>query len=162
MTLDEFLDISYTPEELFDYPFLLMSDYLKINGDISFESLAISHHFIARLPKKFIVNGHLSLRYQKMIENISEVQLIVSGRLNLSGMNLTKLPDLTMSNLTELNISHNQLSSFKGCPRVILDNFLCHQNRFDKIDEYFPEVISGYITCDHKIDQSLLPMKVLK
>ena len=95
---------------------------------------------------------------------------VIEGSLDLSGMDLEKLPDLSDVTVTgSFNCAHNRLRTLKGAPRKVGHNFDCHGNclytlngapshvgnNFDCRNNYLndlmggPQHVGGRFDCSH-------------
>ena len=54
--------------------------------------------------------------------------------INLSGMGLTELPDLSSVEVELFDCSNNKLKSLKGSPKVVHDDFKCHHNLLESFE----------------------------
>ena len=63
------------------------------------------------------------------MDEISIYENVIDGNLDLSGMDLEELPDLSDVTVTgSFNCANNHLRTLKGAPRHVGWNFDCHGN----------------------------------
>jgi hypothetical protein len=70
------------------------------------------------------------------------------GDMNLSGMNLTVLPDI-LKNVTVsgyFNCSYNNLTSLDGAPKTVGGDFVCTQNQLTSLTGA-PKTVGGDFFC---------------
>ena len=84
---------------------------------------------------------------------LQRIQQCVNRRLDLSGLNLTKLPPLP-SNLTVLRCDSNQLTSLPTLPST-LKVLHCHQNQLTSLPK-LPSLT--YLSCSHNPLSNLPPL----
>jgi len=115
--LDQLLALSYSESEILANPELLAQNYLFVNGnlDLSSDKLRVS-----QLPLNLKVQGSLSLKGQSDISNLAKIHLDVSDSLDISEMDLKRLPKLQHLKLRgNFNCSSNLLRDLKNCPGSI-------------------------------------------
>ena len=112
------------------------------------------------------------MKYLKLFESLEDIHKIcrkykiknytinsdgsidVDGSVNLSLLNLTKLP-LKFRNVSgSFNCYHNQLTTLEGCPTNIRGNFYCDNNNLTSL-EGSPNSVYGYFNCDYNNITSL-------
>ncbi len=72
---------------------------------------------------------------------------VVKGKLDLSHMGLTELPDLsTVTVLGSFYCDDNQLTSLTGAPESVLGNFYCSDNQLTSL-KHAPESVGGDFDC---------------
>jgi len=72
----------------------------------------------------------------------------IKGNLNLSGLGLTKLPNLSHVVVDgDFDCSDNQLSTLEGSPQEVGGGFYCHHNQLSTL-EGGPQKVGGDFNCD--------------
>ena len=87
-------------------------------------------------------------KYYDIFNLPKDKKLVLNGDLDVSGMELTELPDL--SNLIVkgyFDCSKNKLSSLRGAPRQVLKEFCCRGNRLTSL-KYISDGIKD-LDCSH-------------
>ncbi len=80
---------------------------------------------------------------------------VVKGDLDLSGLQLTELPDLSTVTVNgTFDCSQNNLKSLKGAPRHVGKNFICFANQLKTLDGG-PESVGGDYICSENCLVSL-------
>ena len=80
---------------------------------------------------------------------------VIDGNLDLSGMELEELPDLSDVTVTgSFKCAHNRLRSLKGAPRKVGYNFDCHGNILYTL-KGAPQKIGGDFNCANNYLSSL-------
>ena len=110
--------------------------YLKL-----FESLENIHEICKKYDiKNYTIN--------------SDGSIDVDGYVNLSFMNLTKLPIKFRKVIDNFFCSNNKLTSLEGAPIHVGGNFYCDKNRLTSL-EGSPAHVGGYFSCYHNKVKSL-------
>jgi hypothetical protein len=73
--------------------------------------------------------------------------IVVKGDVDLSYMNLTKLPHFKSVG-GFFSCSHNQLTSLQYCPQEVGGGFYCSNNQLTSL-EYCPQKVGGDFWCDN-------------
>ena len=71
----------------------------------------------------------------------------VNGTVDLSEMNLTKLPVKFGTVRKDFSCGSNQLTSLEGSPRTVGRNFNCDNNQLTSL-KGSPETVGGYFSCE--------------
>ena len=72
---------------------------------------------------------------------------IIEGRVDLSGLHLTELFDLSDVEVTgNFNCVNNNLTSLKGCPHTVRESFDCSYNKLTSL-EGAPQTVGNYFYC---------------
>ena len=73
-----------------------------------------------------------------------------AGRVEIHDPNLTEFPDYIQFNVVTgyFAIDRCNLTTLRGCPRIVTDNFWCAHNRLTSLD-YCPKEVGGSFICHH-------------
>ena len=85
----------------------------------------MSNEIIEKICKEYNIKGY-SINSDKSID--------VDRSVDLSGLNLTKLPLMFGKVKGTFDCSTNQLTTLKGCPKEITGSFFCEENKLTKLD----------------------------
>ena len=74
----------------------------------------------------------------------------VNTRVDIGYENLIKLPEYIKFNIVKgyFSISNNLLTTLKGCPKYVGDNFWCSRNELTSL-EFCPKMVKGSFICHH-------------
>lgn len=79
----------------------------------------------------------------------------VAGSVNLFKKGLSAIGVQFGSVAGEFDISHNQLTSLKGAPRIVDGNFMCPYNQIQSL-EFTPEFVKGNFNCSFNDIENLM------
>jgi len=149
--VDELLDIWYSPEQIYQNLELLNEDKIRVRGDLD---LSLDHllKLIPKLPLHLEVTGSLDLSDQIRITNLMEIVLSVGEDLNLSYMELTKIPKILNHTINgHFDIHGNRLINFQGCPRKIIGTMSIDLHKIKDFKDFpiyvgkiIPAIVSNY------------------
>ena len=97
------------------------------------------------LEKHCINNYHLVKENDKILVD-------VSNHVSLFDHHLDKIPVLFRNVDGDFSVSHNNLTSLKGCPEYIKGSFSCNSNLLNSL-EFGPEYVGGgYDFCGNSVE----------
>jgi len=72
------------------------------------------------------------------------------GRVDISNRDLIELPEYIQFNIVPgyFAISNNLLTTLRGCPKYVSNNFWCSRNELTSL-EFCPEIVEGSFICHH-------------
>jgi hypothetical protein len=93
--------------------------------------------------------------------NPKTLEVTVNSSLFLTNASLHKIPVQFKEVLGIADFSNNQLTSLKGCPKVVEESFNCNANDLTSL-EYGPEQVGGSFFCagNRLIDLKGMPTKI--
>lgn len=102
------------------------------------------------LSKKVMIENWLK---QYNITNYhinSDLTIDVHNSVNLWAINLTEFPSYIQFNKVDgwFDCSFNKLTSLRGCPKVVVDDFVCSINCLKTL-EGGPEIVQGSFCCNN-------------
>ena len=102
---------------------------------------------------KTLIKKWLAKRWLKKYGIINYIinangEIDVDGGVDLSNCGLTELPSFIQFGTVKgyFTCGTNNLTSLRGCPRVVKKNFYCHGNNLTTL-KGSPEKVKGYFHC---------------
>lgn len=118
------------------------------NFDCSYNKLQNLEYLPKDIGGKIIYHHNLFIIQDNKVYDLNNLPdgFVIKGDLDLSGMGLTKLPNLSKVIVEgNFNCSDNNLTQLDGMPKEIGGNFDFSKNKISKLDRYLSK-ISGNIT----------------
>lgn len=109
-----------------------------------------------------IIKAWLDAHHIKSYHIKKDLTISVNNSVNLNSVGLTNFPEYIQFDKIygDFDIAHNKLTSLRGCPNYVRDNFWCLSNRLTSLD-YAPKKVGMVFNCWNNL-QKFTYKKVLK
>ena len=136
--LDIFIRHRMLPQEVSKYLVQFLNEYRINNQKLTFENRVDCHGIL----------WDNDINYYSLFETYPADKELKTESLDLSNLNLKKLPDL--ENVTvfgDFDCSLNKIVNLEGSPNVVYGNYDCRQNRYMINLTGSPDYIKGDFNC---------------